>query len=382
MRVYEYKYLDIKGEEKKSTYKGSEEELRDKLSREKIYLISLKEKNNIHLFKENLTYKNMYIICKILYVQIKSGNKIEEAIKTIRDMNISKNINKIFSNAYRKILSGESLKEAFKEEDLPLDFVYMLKVGEEGGSLEEVLKELSEIYKYKWKSRKEILSKLTYPMFIVLMCNIVFYIFMISIIPKFQHLTISNGDFIVTLIFNLSRFIIDNKIISITLNIILYIMAYKSIKGSVVKRLPFIKSYVNKYHTLMFFKTFNILYKNGVNYLDILEVCHEVSNNKTFAEGVKRIRDNINEGHGLSESFIFSNIFSQTTTSIISKGEECGEIEKALELICSLYEEEIKDMLDKLIKLMEPIIILVMATFIGIFLIKIILPLMNSIYKF
>ena len=382
MGVYEYKYLSSTGEKKKDIYKGTEEELRSKIAKDKLYLISLKEKSNRYVFREKLTYKNMYIICKILYVQIKSGNKIEEAIKNIRDMNICKNINRIFDNAYRRILGGSSIEEAFKEEKLPLDFLYMLRVGEAGGSLEEVLKELSEVYKYKWKTRKEIISKITYPIFIIFMCNIIFFIFMISIIPKFQNLIPSNNDIIVNYIFRLSKFIMDHKGISIGLNIILYFIIYKIIKGGGAKNLPLIKTYVNKYCILMFFKTFTILFKSGVNYLDILEVCQGVSNNKNFSRGIKKIRDNINEGYGLSESFIFSNVFPTSTINIMDKGEECGEVEKALELICGLYEEEIKDDLDKVIKLMEPIIILIMAFFIGVFLIKVIIPLMNSLYKF
>ncbi|SFA88020.1 type II secretion system F family protein [Clostridium frigidicarnis] len=378
---YDYKILKHNGDIIKNTFQGNEDEFKKCIKGEDGYLIDYKIKKQRNRSKKILTDKSMYIICKNLYVQIKSGLNIKYAFKNLSEMNLNKDIKNIFENLYKSVLTGTSIKESMVNLSLPREFIVMMGAGETSGTMEDVLKKLTEFYMHRWKTKKTIINRITYPLLLLIIFNIMILIIFSKILPKFNNISeykISNN---VRWIFEISNFINQHMVLTIIINIALYYVCYKFIRNITLNRIPILKKYVEKYYYLSFFSTFEILHDTGIKYDEILLICSEAVGNKELEEAAKEIRLNILRGHGLTESFIYSNKFPQIINNILNNGENCGDLTSSLELINEIYKEEFLDTLDRLIKFIEPFIILTIAFIVGMFLVKIMVPIMNSFYE-
>src|SRR3712207_2750201 len=130
-------------------------------------------------------YRNLIFLNRNLYFYLKSGYSIEKALLMLIDQRKRKSkINKILNNILKALYSGKSIYDSFKNVNKFEDYMlYLIKIGEESGTLAESFKKIYEYYEEKEKQEKKIIELISYPMLVIFFSMVLFYILIMYFVP-------------------------------------------------------------------------------------------------------------------------------------------------------------------------------------------------------
>lgn len=338
-------------------------------------------------FKHKKNDKQLALIAGSLAQIYKDGIRITEALDLVADI-VS---NKIYKDSLYKVLlsikHGNSLSESFAQfKDLyPEFFIGIISIGENTGKLYEVLKGLNVYYDKSLSIKKEIKSACAYPI-LVLVSIIVLGIFLISeVIPSFYEIYKSMNIKMpktCKIVYDISINLKNNPIVtSVTILswilIVVIVLKYfsKNIDIGKLTKINIVRSFFEYIMILLF----SIISSTGINISYALDYCE---NSMSFIFLKKKIREinlNIINGKTLTESLEKSDIFSRYTIAIVRIREEGGTIEEGFKELSSNLEYELNEQIQKYLRLINPIFVLIMAIFIILFLLGFVLPLFDNL---
>ncbi|RCW80414.1 type IV pilus assembly protein PilC [Halanaerobium sp. DL-01] len=328
-----------------------------------------------------------------LSVLITAGIPIVRSITIIKKQSNSKHEKNMLEKLLSRVEAGETLSSALKEHPkyFPKLFIHLIKAGETGGVLDEVLSELVEYYRERDKTNKQVKSALYYPIVIVIVAVIAVFILIGFVLPNILKMLVNFGGEIPLptkiLIF------VSNIISSYWWAILIVLLAglfllstyIKTPKGKLNKdklllKIPVIGDLIRKVVIARFASTMALLIKSGVNIINALPVIEEVVNNEVFADILLETRMRVREGSTLSEPIRQSGEFPPMVVQMLKVGEESGNIEDMLNKISDYYDMEVANAIEGSISLIEPVMIIILAVIVGGIVASIILPLF-SIYS-
>ncbi|WP_242860929.1 type II secretion system F family protein [Clostridium scatologenes] len=352
------------------------------------YRINKKLLNKVFIQRVNL--QDISILCNNLGQMIESGLSISEIFNIVCTQNRKSVITESMYKVQRSIERGETLYESIKKFShiYPLFMIEMIKVGEESGKLEIVLKYLSEYYDKRYKIFNKIKSAISYPIMVLITSIIVIIFLMIKIVPEFMVILSNSGGSIPILtstilwifVFLKDKFFIINLILITTISI-LYKFS-RTHKGkeyfdSLKIRLPVIGTIYSKFLLHEFSKSLAILISSGIPIIKSLNICLSTVQNKVLENKIINSIEDIKKGESMYFSFKKQGIGDSTFLNLINIGEECGDIESILFKISNIFECEVEDRLKRMVNFIEPVTILVLAVFIGVFVVGTLLPIFN-----
>jgi type IV pilus assembly protein PilC len=337
--------------------------------------------------KHKINEKQLSMIAGSLAQIYKDGIRITEALDLVADILP----NKAYKNSVYKVLisirEGRSLSQSFAQfKDLyPEFFVGIIAIGENTGKLYEVLKGLNVYYDKSLFIKQEIKNACAYPLFMFISMIVLSAFFVNEIIPSFCEIYKSMNielpiscKFIYDLNITLKNkpLVVGITIISWTL-IFFIVLKYFLEKFDISKltRINIVKSFFEYIMILLF----SIITSSGINISHALEYCE---NSITFVYLRKKIREinlNIINGKTLTESLGKSGIFSRYTLAIIKIREETGTIEDGFKELSKSLEYKLSERIKRYLKLINPIFMLIMASFIMLFLLEFVLPLFDKL---
>ena len=328
-----------------------------------------------------------------LSVLITAGIPIVRSITIIKKQSNSKHEKNMLEKLLSRVEAGETLSSALKEHPkyFPKLFIHLIKAGETGGVLDEVLSELVEYYRERDKTNKQVKSALYYPIVIVIVAVIAVFILIGFVLPNILKMLVNFGGEIPLptkiLIF------VSNIISSYWWAILIVLLAglfllstyIKTPKGKLNKdklllEIPVIGDLIRKVVIARFASTMALLIKSGVNIINALPVIEEVVDNEVFADVLLETRMRVREGSTLSEPIRQSGEFPPMVVQMLKVGEESGNIEDMLNKISDYYDMEVANAIEGSISLIEPVMIIVLAVIVGGIVASVILPLF-SIYS-
>ncbi|TDX48055.1 type IV pilus assembly protein PilC [Halanaerobium congolense] len=328
-----------------------------------------------------------------LSVLITAGIPIVRSITIIKKQSNSKHEKNMLEKLLSRVEAGETLSSALKEHPkyFPKLFIHLIKAGETGGVLDEVLSELVEYYRERDKTNKQVKSALYYPIVIVIVAVIAVFILIGFVLPNILKMLVNFGGEIPLptkiLIF------VSNIISSYWWAILIVLLAglfllstyIKTPKGKLNKdklllKIPVIGDLIRKVVIARFASTMALLIKSGVNIINALPVIEEVVDNEVFADVLLETRMRVREGSTLSEPIRQSGEFPPMVVQMLKVGEESGNIEDMLNKISAYYDMEVANAIEGSISLIEPVMIIVLAVIVGGIVASVILPLF-SIYS-
>lgn len=268
----------------------------------------------------------------------------------------------------------------------------MLKTSELTGNLTEALDDMAAYYKTADSNRKQIISALTYPSVVLVIAIIVLTFLLIFVVPQFEGIFEQLGadlPGITVFLISLSAFVKKNiiKIVLILAAIIVIIIAmYKNIRKFrylvqyIAMHIPVIKDVLIDNEVVMFTKTFSSLIKHDVFITDSIEMLGKVTNNEIYKGIIKEAVTNLSTGAGLSKAFENKWAFPRIAYEMLLTGEKTGRLGPMMENVALYYEEEQKNLVQRLKSLIEPVMIILLAVIVGVILMAIFIP-MFSMYS-
>jgi type IV pilus assembly protein PilC len=326
--------------------------------------------------------KELVIFTRQLSTMISAGVPLTRALSTMQSQTESKYFQNVVGAVTKDIEGGMALGDAFAKYPNVFSEVYinMVKAGETGGILDEILKRLASQVEQDASMRKKIKSAMMYPIVIFSITIIAFFGIMIFVIPKIGKILTDLGGPDAKLpvytqaMLNISSFMQHNALFvgAVTFAVIYVLRRYiKTPKGKynfhrLLLRVPVLKNIIIKIAIARFARTFASLMSAGVSVLDALEVTGGAIGNKVIEAELKEAAKAVKNGKQLSEPLSQSKNFPQIVSQMLAVGEETGQIDTILVKVADFYEEEVETVIDGLSALIEPLMIVVLGSIVGV----------------
>lgn len=344
-------------------------------------------------FQNEMKYKDLVFFLTQLSTYVKSGIPLTDSIVILENQTKSKRNKDLFQRIVYELNTGAPFSEALARQGntFPRLLINMLKTSELTGNLTEALDDMASYYKTADTNRKQIISALTYPSVVLVISIAVLTFLLIFIIPKFVGIFEQLGSQlpgITVFLINLSTFVQNNIIkivLTLTAVIVILITMYKNIRKFryivqwVLMHIPVIKDVIIYNEVIMFTKTFSSLIRHDVFITDSIEMLGKVTSNEIFKDIIKEAVTNLSTGAGLSKAFEDKWAFPRIAYEMLVTGEKTGRLGTMMENVASYYEEEQKNLVQRLKSLIEPVMIILLAIIVGVILLAIFIP-MFSMY--
>ncbi len=326
--------------------------------------------------------KELVIFTRQLSTMISAGVPLTRALSTMQTQTESKYFKEVVGIITKDIEGGMALGDAFAKYPNVFSEVYvnMVRAGEAGGILDEILKRLAAQVEQDASMRKKIKSAMTYPIVILSITIIAFFGIMIAVIPKIAKILNDLGGpdaklpIYTQIMLDMSAFMQSNAVLVaiVSFGLVYGIRRYIKTPAGKYKfhglllRIPVLKGIVTKIAVARFARTFASLMGAGVSVLDALEVTGGAIGNKVIEAELKAAAKEVKNGKQLSEPIGESKHFPPIVAQMLAVGEETGQIDTILVKVADFYEEEVEVMIDGLSALIEPLMIVVLGSIVGV----------------
>lgn len=343
-------------------------------------------------FLERVKAKELAFFCRQLSTMIDSGVPLLKALGVLYQQRGPKRLQAAIGVLREELQKGSSFSEAAsKSRDVfPPLFVNMVKAGEMGGTLDEILDRLADYFDKEHEIIEKIKSAMTYPMFLFLVAVGAITFLLGFILPKFVGL-LQDLDvelpLITRVVMGISDIVTSFWYVGVGLitagilgaRYLLKDPKNKLILDTLILKIPIFGSLIKKREISRFSKTLAILQRSGVPVLQAMEVVKRVTSNLLIQNTVSNSQLSIREGRGLADPLADSGVFPDMVVQMVQIGEETGNLEEMLEKVSSFYEREVDVMVSRLSSLIEPIFIVVLAGTMGLVLTSVLLPIFKMI---
>lgn len=325
--------------------------------------------------------KDLVIFTRQLSTMISAGVPLTRAFATLQSQTDNKYFKTVIISISKDIEGGSALADSLGKFPNIFSEVYvnMVRAGEAGGILEEILKRLATQVEKDATIRKKIKSASAYPLVIFSITIIAFFGIMIFVIPKLGKIITDLGGPDAKLpvytqaMLGASTFMKNNAVIIVIVAVVVIVLTKRYIKTPAGKykfhalllRLPIIKTVIAKIAIARFSRTFASLMSSGVSVLDALEVTGSAIGNKVIEAELKSAAKEVRNGKQLSEPLSKSVYFPPIVSQMLAIGEETGQIDTILIKVADFYEEEVDAVIDGISSLIEPIMIIVLGGIVG-----------------
>ena len=326
--------------------------------------------------------KDLVIFTRQLSTMISAGVPIARSLATLQGQSSNKYFRSIVSTLSKDIEGGLPLGDAFAKFPNVFSDIYvnMVRAGEAGGILDEIFKRLASQVEQDASMRKKIVGAMMYPAVILTITVFAFFGIMVFIIPKIAKILNDLGGPDAELpvytraMLSASTFMQHNGIIILIVVGIAVTIVRRYIrtpKGqyklhSLLLKIPILKTIITKIAVARFARTFASLMSAGVGVLESLEVTGRAMGNRVIQEELVDAAKQVKNGKQLSEPLSKSKHFPAIVSQMLAVGEETGQIDTILVKVADFYEEEVETIVDSLSSIIEPLMIIVLGSIVGV----------------
>ena len=340
--------------------------------------------------KKILAKKQVALFSRQLATLLKAGMPLMAALNAIIEQIDDKIFKNVIIDVKEKIEEGLPLSNAMEQHSELFSEMYinMIKVGENLGSLDDIISRSAEMEEKKALLKNKIRAAMWYPVFMIVFTSIIMVVLMIKVVPKITDIFAGENRELpipTKIVIWISDFLVDYWILIPVILIFLYYF-YKRYSATdkgrkkfdeLVMKLPLVKNIYNKYIVYRFTYNLGILLSNRVDLLKSLEVVKKIVNNVIIEEKIEGAMKNIQEGASISQALRKHDFLPKIVIGMISAGEVSDKVDEMLINIGHVYENEIDMVIKSLTSMIEPLIIIIMGVMIGIIVVSIMLPIME-----
>ncbi|WP_312460267.1 type II secretion system F family protein [Proteiniclasticum sp.] len=399
MALYRYKAVQSDGKEVNEVMTAATiTEVQEKIRDKGLYLIQIREDVEKKSAAEELSFggkvtaKQISIFCKQFATLLKAGVPVASGLDILYRQTENKKFKSALEDVYTEVQKGSQVSTAIRNHPkvFPSLMVNMVESGEMSGNLDNIMERLAIHYEKDAKINSRIKGAMIYPIALSVI-SVVVVIFLITVIlPTFTGMFTSSGTELplpTRILLGISDFIKGYWYIVIGAVGLLIFVINRYLSSSVGRyqfdalkfKLPVVKGSMDKIVTARFTRTLGSLLRSGIPLIDALELAGSVTGNVVIEEKVNYIASEVEKGETLGVALKRTPTFGPMVVSMIQIGEESGSLDQMLDKSADFYEQELEDAIDRLLKLMEPLLIVVMAVVIGFIVISMALPMFDMV---
>ena len=343
------------------------------------------------LFNAKFTASELDFFLTQLSTFLKSGITLVESIKILSKQCKKKGQQNIYKSLIYELTMGENFSDALQKQGniFPRLLINMIKTSELTGDLPETLDDMADYYREIEKTRKQMMSALTYPLVVLVFAIAVLVYIMVLVVPQFVDIYGSLGTTlppITIAILNVSNFLKKNLLmlgIGLLVFIIIFVILFKTIKvfktvvQTILMTIPFIGKIIIYNELTMFTKTFASLLNHNVYITDCMEVLSKITNNEGYKMLIFDTITNLARGEAISNSFKNHWAFPVIAYEMILTGEKTGQLGPMMDKVANYYQEQHKNAVNQIKAFIEPVMIIILAVIVGVVLLSVVLPMFD-----
>ena len=338
--------------------------------------------------------KDLTVFSRQFATMVNSGLAMLRCLYVLEEQTPNKKLATVIGAVRADVEAGISLSDALEKHPATFNKLYvsMVRAGEMGGILDEVLNRVASQLEKEDSIRRAVKSAMVYPILIGTFALLVLAGMVLFLIPLFASMYADIGDgaelpMLTQIMVSISNTMTSWKAIPITIAIVLLIVALRRLKRTpkgkatwdrFKLRVPMgIGEIVRKLAVARFSRTLGTLISSGVPILQAIEITGQASGNVVIENAMGQVQQSVKEGQSITGPLEKESIFPAMVTQMISVGEETGSLDAMLSKIADFYEDEVNASVKSLTSILEPILMLGVGVIVGTVVISMYLPIFN-----
>lgn len=398
MKNYKYSALMLNGKKTKGVITANDfNDARKRLREKKVRVLELKEHTEGTLFakrdsKKKLKSDTISHFCRQYGIIISSGINSITGLESLAKKSGNKILSQEITRIVNDIKSGATLSDSMLDEKskFPKLLSAMVATGEATGTLEEVLKSMASFYEREHRITQKIKNASTYPIIVSIVSFIMLFIFTSFIMPNMMESILEVGAEmppISQMIMNIGMFMKNYwyLVLLVIIGLAIFIKQYiktpvgRHNKDVLINKIPLLNKGINAIVSMRFSKALYLFVSTGFPLLQGLDYIRESLNNSIAEKAVQKAKEGIIRGETLADNLEESRYFDPILIQMLSIGEQTGQLENISNQMSEFYEHEADIYLNRMVSMIEPIMIVLVGVMVVFLVIGVFLP-MLSIY--
>ncbi len=343
---------------------------------------------------ERVKAKDLTVFSRQFATMVNSGLSMLRCLYVLEEQTPNKKLASVITEVRADVEAGIALSDALEKHPKIFSRLYvsMVRAGELGGILDEVLNRLATQLEKEDQIRRAVKSAMVYPVLIGSFAIIVLIGMVLFLIPVFASMYKDLGNAKLPM---LTRIMVglSDAMLKFPLNIVILVAIIAAIYGLLrLKRtdrgthvwdrfklhIPMgIGEIIRKLAVARFSRTLGTLITSGVPILQAIEITGQAAGNVVIEDAMVDVQNSVKEGQSITEPLTKVSVFPAMVTQMISVGEETGSLDAMLNKIADFYEDEVNAAVKSLTSILEPILMLGVGAIVGTVVISMYLPIFN-----
>lgn len=324
---------------------------------------------------------------------LRSGVPLLRSLQLLEDQTSNSTLKFVVQDVREQVAEGTRLNDAMRRHPKAFDrlTVSMVKAGEEGGFLEDVLTRISTFNEHQAELRGKVVGAMVYPLFLMVVGSAILAALLIFFVPKFEQIfgkMNDQGKLPITTVYLLEFsswlqawwYLILPAVGGIIAYVIYSLRDNDEAQAKLDAyklRAPGIGAISRNLAVARFCRMLGTLLNNGVPILQSLNIAKDASGNVVLSKAIGNAADNVSGGKSLAVPLKASGQFSREIVEMISIGEEANNLENVLINVADGLEKTTSRKIDVIVRMLEPVLLLLMATMVTFVIAALLLPIMN-----
>lgn len=340
-------------------------------------------------FSKKIGAKEKEALYKDLSVLLNAGVDFKTSLEILANQQKKKHLKELILELKAKIVKGKSFYEALEDTGLFSSYEYFsIKIGEETKKLDVVLLELHKYFKRQIKLRKQIVSVITYPSFVLVLTVGVLYFMLTYVVPMFKSVFNQfDGDLppltqkVIALSESFPKIFVGVLIVVITIMFLVKIYgkndSFRSVKSKIILKIPFFGKLVKMVYLARYCQFLDLLLTSRTSLTESLEMVKKMIGFYPIESSIDPIRNDIIKGVPFAAAMKKHRIYEYKLISMVEVAEEINELDTMFSRLADEYDEEVEHKTKMIGVVLEPLIIIIIGLIVGLIMVAMYAPMFD-----
>ncbi len=399
MAVFSFKAINSLGETEEGIRDAADEQQLIALLQAEGYIpIRVTPANSRSIFgmglglkQSRLTQKDIALFTGELATLLESGLPLDKSLSVLIDLTEDRErLSKLIARVLELVKSGSSLADALEKQAgiFTKFYLNMIRAGEAGGGLSEVLVRLSEYLERSQELKDTVSTALIYPAILLIMSLASLFVMLTFVVPQFTEMFESAGKALpvsTQIVVGLAEWLQSYWWVLIGGTVFITGFMRFQLANPVTKKawdnrflkLPLAGTIILNKETANISRTLGTLLGNGVSMLAAMAIVRETVDNQVIAAAIQETEEQLKQGKHMSDAFLEKGIFPKMAMQMIKMGEETGRLEEMLLRVATIYDKQLRVSIQRLLALLEPVLIITLGLMIAGIIVSILLAILS-----
>lgn len=333
--------------------------------------------------------KDMAIFCRQFISILRAGESLSIVLSLLSQQTENKQLAAAIREIQTDVEKGESLAGAMRKQHkvFPSMMANMVEAGENSGNLEDSFRQMEVYFEKARRTKSAVTKAMIYPCILLVVMVIVLIVLMTTIIPSFMETfdqldvelpALTRGVMAVSNWFVKWWMVLVGVIAGLVVSAVLFGRTVKGrhFFGYIARKAPVFGRLTVRSACATATRTLSLLLGSGLTLLESIDLTAANMSNIWFEDALRTVSSLVSQGWSLAVSLRDTGLFPPMVSNLVMVGEEAGDLQGSLAKIADYYDDEVKDATDRLLALLEPAIILLMAGMVVVIVLSIFLPML------